>query len=404
VTSTTSMGPTRSAKRTRPKRRWLRWLRNAAIALVALLAVLVILGWISTDGFAAFGGSPDDETLARMQSSPQFRGDHFENLEPTTTLKPGTELATLEALVTGDEMRSPTCPLPMKTGGAALRTPPSSGLRVTWLGHSTTLIEVDGSTVLTDPMWSERSSPSRWVGPTRFHPPPIAIEDLPHVDAVLISHDHYDHLDMETTRALAERGVEFHVPLGLRAHLEAFGIDERVIEHDWWEPATLGSGARVVSTPSRHFCGRGVPWHDGTLWTSWVIAGDRHRVFYSGDTGLTESFRETARREGPFDVALLEIGQFHENWPQIHLGPAGALEAFEMLGARTLVPVHWATFELAYHDWSEPAETLFTLANERGVALATPMLGESFEPTEAVPRDPWWRALPPTAPACPNDG
>jgi L-ascorbate metabolism protein UlaG (beta-lactamase superfamily) len=258
--------------------------------------------------------------------------------------------------------------------------------------------------VLTDPMWSERASPSTLVGPKRFHPPPVAIEALPHLDAVVISHEHYDHLDEMTVRALAARGVPFHVPLGIGAHLAAWGVPAaQIVEHDWWQDATLPGGVRLVSTPSRHFNGRGLPWRTGALWTSWSIVGPRHRVFFSGDTGPTESLREIARREGPFDVALIEIGQYNTAWGDIHLGPAGALDAFARSGAKVLIPIHWGTFVLAYHAWSEPPETLVTLAAKRGATVLTPLLGEPVEPaaTPLPATTAWWRAYPPIADRCP---
>jgi L-ascorbate metabolism protein UlaG (beta-lactamase superfamily) len=302
-------------------------------------------------------------------------------------------------------MRVPSCPLPVVTDAAArLAVAPASGLRITWLGHSTTLIEIDGVRLLTDPIWSQRASPSRWVGPRRYHPPPLALAALPPLDAVLISHEHYDHLDMDTVRALAARGVPFHVPLGIGAHLAAWGVPSaQIVEHDWWQGTVLRDGVRVVSTPARHFNGRGLPWRRGSLWTSWSIVGPRHRVFFSGDTGLTESLREIARREGPFDAALVEIGQYHPTWGNIHLGPVGALDAFARLDARTLIPIHWSTFVLAYHAWSEPAETLMTEAARRGISVATPRLGEPIEPAgpSPTPTTAWWRALPPVARACP---
>ncbi len=375
------------------------------LGLAVTLALLVlVLTWISTDHFRAFGGAPSGPRLERMRGSPHFADGKFQNAEPTTLMAPRAYGGALVEWLFGEEMRTPTCPLPLAADTVArLASAPPSGLRITWLGHSTTLIEIDGARLLTDPVWGERASPSRWVGPHRMHPPPLALADLPPIDAVLISHEHYDHLDMGTVEALGARGAVFHVPLGIGAHLAAWGIPAaQIVEHDWWQDATLPGGVHVVSTPARHFNGRGLPWRVGAFWTSWSIVGPRHRVFFSGDTGLTDGFDEVARREGPFDVALLEIGQYHPTWGNIHLGPAGALEAFARLHAKTLIPIHWSTFSLAYHAWSEPAETLLEAARAGGVHLLTPRLGEPVEPTDpAATTTAWWRALPPIADRCP---
>ena len=293
-------------------------------ALVVLALAAVVLAWFTTGHFTAFGGKPD---RARLRASPQFVGDQFKNPDPTSLMAPSRWMWALKEWIFGGQMRAPVCPLPMVTDAAArLATPAASGLRVTWLGHSTTLVEIDGAAVLTDPMWGERASPSTWVGPKRFHAPPLAIEALPHLDAVVISHEHYDHLDELSVRALAKRGVPFHVPLGIGAHLLAWGVPAaQIVEHDWWDEAKLPGGVRVVATPSRHFNGR-LPGRTGALWTSWSIVGPRHRVFFSGDTGPHGvSARDVARREGPFDVALIEIGQWNAiARGSIHLGSAGA--------------------------------------------------------------------------------
>ena len=383
-------------------RRLARWFGYAAGGLVVLALVGVVVVWLSTNHFAAFGGSPD---AARLRGSPEFVSGRFENPEPTSLMAGRKWVWALREWLFGKEMRAPICALPEVANTAArLAAPPASGLRVTWLGHSTTLIEIDGATVLTDPTWSERASPSRWIGPKRFSPPPLALDALPHLDAVVVSHEHYDHLDEMTVRALAARGVPFHVPLGIGAHLLAWGVPAaQIVEHDWWQDATLPGGVRLVSTPSRHFNGRGLPWRTGALWTSWSLVGPRHRVFFSGDTGPTESLREVARREGPFDVALIEIGQYNTAWGDIHLGPEGALDAFARSGARVLIPIHWGTFVLAYHAWSEPPEALVTLAAKRGVTVLTPMLGEPIEPaaTPLPTTTAWWRAYPPIADQCP---
>jgi L-ascorbate metabolism protein UlaG (beta-lactamase superfamily) len=377
--------------------------RTTVYALCTGLILFGASAWISTDHLHAFGAAPSESTLARMRSSPRFHADHFENVEPTGLMKV-SPWTTLGQWLFGREPRSPDCALPMVTDQAAtLATAPTTGLRVTWLGHSTTLIEIDGVRVLTDPIWSERASPSQWVGPHRFHPPPLPLSDFPAVDAVIVSHEHFDHLDMATMRALGARGIPFHVPLGIGSHLESWGIPRtQISEHDWWERSPLAAGVELVATPARHFNGRGVPMRIASLWTSWSIVGTKHRVFFSGDTGLTESFREIARRHGPFDIALLEIGQYHPSWGDIHLGPEGALEARAMLGAKWLFPIHWGTFELGFHGWSEPVETLTQEAALRGVSLLTPRLGEPTEPEIRELTTPWWRDLPPIAPRCPQ--
>jgi L-ascorbate metabolism protein UlaG (beta-lactamase superfamily) len=342
------------------RERFRRALRGSLVALGILVPILVLLTWISTDHFRSFGGPPSEVTMARILATGRYRDGKFQNLERTGLMAPGSSWEVTKQWLFPREMRVPICPLPRYQGThERLATPPLSGLRATWLGHSTTLLEIDGTTILTDPMWSERASPSTWVGPKRFHPPPVPLSELPHVDAVVISHDHFDHLDMETVRALGARGVPFHVALGVGGHLAAWGVPAaQIIEHDWWETTTLASGLQIVSTPARHFSGRGVPWRAGTLWTSWSLVGPKHRVFVSGDTGQTDSFSEIGAREGPFDVALIEIGQYHPSWGDIHLGPIGALDAFGRVNAKALLPIHWATFELALHAWSEPAETL----------------------------------------------
>lgn len=378
------------------RRRWL-------AAPLLLLLVLAVLTVVTTNGCASFGGLAEGDRLARMKANPQWKGDHFVNVEATEVMQEGGA-ASLWEWVSADGFRSPSCALPMaRDTRERLARPPGSGLRITWLGHSTTLIELDGAVVLTDPMFSERASPSSLVGPRRFHPPPLALDQLPRLDAVVVSHDHYDHLDMASIQALARKGVPIHVGLGVGAHLEAWGVPRELIhELEWWQERTLPGGLTLVSTPARHFSGRRGFGNDRVLWTSWTLKGPSHRVFFSGDTGLTEQFKTIRERHGPFDVALLEIGQWHPAWGAIHLGPRGALQANTMLEAAHLLPIHWATFELGLHAWNEPPETLVTEAAKTNVSVVTPRLGEPVEPLAGDKGSPWWRALPPLAPACPQ--
>ena len=337
-----------------------------------------------------------------MQQWALYKDGAFTNEEPTEV--GGSPGAMWEFIFGNGALIVPNCALPLfEQGPAVLARAPASGLRITWLGHSSTLVEIDGKRVLTDPMWSERASPSSAVGPQRFHPPPIPLADLPPIDAVVVSHDHYDHLDMATIQALAQRGVVMHVPLGIGAHLDRWGVPAaQIVEHVWWQESDIGGGVRIISTPSRHFSGRGLLNRNSTLWTSWSLVGPQHRVFFSGDSGQTPAFACIGERFGPFDVAMLEIGEWHPSWGTIHMGPDGALKAFQALGARRLFPVHWATFALGLHAWSEPAETLVTHGEALGVHPLTPMLGQPVEPTEDPDTPRWWRSLPPTTKDCPK--
>lgn len=377
------------------RRRWL------AVPL-GLVVVLLALTVFTTQGCASFGGLPDGQRLARMQASTHWRDGHFVNTEATAVMQEGGS-STFVQWFSSDVMRVPTCHLPaVEDVKTRLAKPVGSGLRVTWLGHSTTLIELDGTTILTDPMFSERASPSSLVGPKRFHPPPLALDDLPRIDAVVVSHDHYDHMDMASLQALAKKGVPIHVGLGAGAHLEAWGIrSAQIHELEWWQERTLPGGLVIASTPARHFTGRRGFGNDRVLWTSWTFIGSAHRVFFSGDTGLTEQFKAVKEKYGPFDLSMLEIGQWHPAWGSIHLGPKGALEAHAMLGATHLLPIHWATFELGLHAWNEPPETLVTEAAKSNVSVVTPLLGEPVEPLAGEKGSTWWRALPPLANACP---
>jgi L-ascorbate metabolism protein UlaG (beta-lactamase superfamily) len=237
-------------------------------------------------------------------------------------------------------------------------------------------VEIDGRRVLTDPVWSERCSPSTLVGPKRFHVPPIVLEELPPIDAVVISHDHYDHLDMPAIEALALRGAHFFVPLGVGAHLERWKVPAgRIHELDWNDQAEI-AGLAITATPSRHYSGRSLLDGNETLWASWVIAGPRHRVWFSGDSGYTEKFREIGARHGPFDLTLIKIGAYDRSWREIHMEPEAAVRTHQDVRGRVMLPVHWATFNLAIHEWSEPAERTVAAERRANAALVMPRPGE----------------------------
>ena len=375
------------AKEAGARRGWRRLIVTGVVVGILLAAAGAILTFTSSFGAAIVG-----EPLARAQRSPHHRDGTFQNLVPTRMMLPGSLLETLRRQLLGDEQRQPPTPIPaVALGAGQLATPPPGGLRLTWLGHSTTLVEIGGKRVLTDPIFSARCSPFGFVGPERFFPPPIALADLPPIHAVVISHDHYDHLDQPTVVALAARGTVFFVPLAVGAHLARWGVPAgQVRELDWWQSSSLDE-LRITATPARHFSGR-LPWRENqTLWASWVIGGGDRRVFYSGDTGYAPTFVEIGRRLGPFDVALVKIGAYGETWPEIHVNPEQAVEVSRDVGARLLMPVHWATFNLAFHRWNEPGDRVVAAASAAGVTLVVPRPGQPVDPGAPPPVQAWWR-------------
>jgi L-ascorbate metabolism protein UlaG (beta-lactamase superfamily) len=350
----------------------------------------------------SLGKKPQGERLERIRTSPLWNGERFGNVHPVL---PGLRelCATMPAIsdcLCGGERRVPRAPLPSENPLQAWREAPDSGLRATWLGHSTVLIEIGGLRVLTDPVWGTRASPSRLAGPKRFQPVPVALRAMPPIDLVVISHDHYDHLDYPTIREMAKLRVPFVTSLGVGAHLEAWGVPpERIVELDWWESHELpNAGLTVTAAPSQHFSGRGLRDRNATLWSSLVLRSSHHTVFFSGDTGLTTEYAQIRERLGPFNLVMLEVGAFHPSWGDIHLGPEHALEASALLGNAPFLPVHWGTFNLAMHAWDQPAERLLELAPKAGARLVMPRLGEPVEPEQAEEVEPWWRAVDAVAP------
>jgi len=335
--------------------------------------------------------------LDRMKASPLWAGEGFRNAHPIIPglRDPDASMPTISEFICGGERRVPQGPLPSLDPREAWAKPPASGLRATWLGHSTVMIEIDGLRVLTDPVWGPRASPSRLIGPKRFQPVPISLRAMPPIDLVIVSHDHYDHLDYPTIRELAKRDVPFVTSLGVGAHLEAWGVQpERIVELDWWETHTVpNTGLTVTAAPSQHFSGRGLKDRNATLWSSLVIRSQRHGVFFSGDTGLTTEYQSIRERLGPFDLVMLEVGAFHPAWGDIHLGPENALKALSLLGGGHFLPVHWGTFSLAMHAWDQPAEKLLELSPKSGALLMMPRLGEAVEPAYAEGVKAWWRVV-----------
>jgi L-ascorbate metabolism protein UlaG (beta-lactamase superfamily) len=325
-----------------------------------------------------------------MERSPEWKDGTFHSPQPLHNYFWRAVRGAVHASPEATPSKSPTA---LAIEPSRFATPPATGLRVTWLGHSTTLVEIDGHRILTDPVWSMRVGPLSWVGPRRWFAPPIAIDELPALDAVVISHDHYDHLDRGSVLALSARGVPFIVPLGVGAHLAYWGVPEsRIVELDWWDRHQLGD-LMVTCTPARHASGRTVLDNDAKLWAGWALTGAKHRVWFSGDTGLFPAMREIGARLGPFDLTLIEVGQYDAAWPDWHIGPEQAVRAHGMVRGKRMLPVHWGLLTLAYHAWTEPIERALAAAKQAGAAIVTPRPGQSFEPDAPPPLERWWPEL-----------
>jgi len=315
----------------------------------------------------------------------------FVNAEPTTLMKPGSNWDSIyQFLFKGHKDRRPSQPLPLVSMDGFAQRPASDGLRFVWLGHSSVLVELEGKRILIDPMFSERASMISWAGPKRFQPPPIEMRDLPAIDAVLISHDHYDHLDEQSIRELADKTASFHVPLGVGKVIASWGVPTaKIHEYAWWNELEV-HGITIVATPARHFSGRGLFDRDRTLWCSWVVSCNGHRVFHSGDTGMTALFKEIGKKYGPFDIAFIKIAAYNKNWPDIHLNPEQTVEANGDLGGKLLVPIHWAVFDLSLHSWYEPIERFVRASEQSHTKILTPKMGAVVDP-ERYENGYWWR-------------
>lgn len=358
-----------------------------AITILALFVVAVVL---VLNFYPHLGGKPSPEQKQRLVQSKNFRNGKFINQIPTrmdSSVK--TSLSILRDFVKPNPNRKPGSPLPMEP----LHLPEDQDAKVTWFGHSALLLQLDGKTLLVDPMFGRTPSPFPQVGGGRYSGQlPFEIEELPVIDAVILSHDHYDHLDYGSIKSLKDKVRTFFVPLGVGAHLKRWGVAaEKIQEHDWWSEFQY-EGLTLACTPARHFSGRSLTDRDTTLWCSWVIIGGQTRLYFSGDGGYGPHFQEIGRAYGPFDLTFMECGQYDPRWAAIHMMPEETVQAHLDVQGKVLIPIHWAAFTLALHDWTDPVERVLQAAQLNNVTLATPKLGEAVRVHAAeYPVSTWWR-------------
>ncbi|NBW81844.1 hypothetical protein EBR21_08825 [bacterium] len=357
---------------------------------------------ILASSYAAGSGSEADAAavaraakaarLARKVSSPQWREGKFRNNLPETTNFSLVLKKFLNRSHSTPETSIPT----VARKRIDFDAKPESGLRITWIGHSSMLVEIDGHRFLTDPVWGERASPVSFAGPKRFFPAPLPLSEMPKLDAVVLSHDHYDHYCLETIQFLAKTEVPFIVPLGVADRLEEHGIHHsRVREFDWWEEVQIGS-VKLACVPARHFSGRTLLDRNTTLWCGWAFIGSTKRFYFSGDSAYFPGFKDIGNRYGPFDVAAIESAAYSPAWPDVHIGPEQAIQACKDVRGNLYLPIHWATFNLSTHNWTEPAERLIVAAGKADIEVVFPKPGESIEPgkvTSAL-KSKWWPNIP----------
>lgn len=357
----------------------------------------IFLGFILTLSIAtilfmqqkSFGKLPSGETLDRIKNSPQYKNGSFENLEETHMMAADASYLGMVVKFFGKGVdRAPVKPLPsVRTDLGNLSEKPN----LIWFGHSSFLISVDGKRILSDPVFSERPSPVQYAG-SRAYPGTMVydVSDLPDLDVIVISHDHYDHLDYNTITALAVRTKMFAVPLGVGQHLLHWGVPkEKIREFDWWENAQILDGIDLTCTPARHFSGRGFS-RNKTLWASFVVRTGGLTIFIGGDSGYDQSFKKIGEAFGPFDIAMLECGQYDAQWPFIHMLPEQTVQASIDLKASVLLPVHWGKFTLALHPWRDPIRRATQEAEKRNVTMTTPLIGEPIYFGGELPSTKWW--------------
>jgi L-ascorbate metabolism protein UlaG (beta-lactamase superfamily) len=346
--------------------------------------------------FPVFGKAPAGERLQRIRQSPNYKQDHFENLIPTEVTLKGTSLVKL--LSEYRKRPADTAPAdPIPSVHTDLRALPADTDSVVWFGHSSYLLKINGLYILVDPVFSGHASPVSFMAKAFPGTNVYTAADMPDIDLLLLTHDHYDHLDYPTIRQLASRTKHICTSLGVGAHLESWGIaPEKITELDWWESASFttdgrpaGGALHFTATPARHFSGRTFK-RGGTLWSGFVLKTGGYSLFLGGDSGYGEHFKMIGDRYGPFDLAILECGQYGKNWPYIHMLPEQTVQAALDLKAAALLPVHWAKFTLALHPWNEPIRRVTAAAEEKGMPIATPLIGQPVPLKGPYPDARWW--------------
>lgn len=365
------------------------------LSIGILIGVLIVTYFVFVNFYPSFGGDVSKERQARYTASSQFDNGKFKNTKDVPKEIGFSETLTIARKFFFQKVENgrPAEALPVKAVDSLTIASYSGDARLMWFGHSAFLLQMEGKNILIDPMLGEVPAPHPLLGGKRFYKElPIAIEKFPKIDAVLISHDHYDHLDYGSIKKLKDKVDQFYVPLGVGVHLEAWDVPtEKIHELDWWQDETM-DGLQFVCTPAQHFSGRKIDNGQSTLWGSWVIKSEKESIFFSGDSGYSDHFKSIGEQYGPFDFAMLECGQYNKMWPDIHMFPEETAQAGVDLRAKTIMPIHWGAFKLALHSWTDPIERVTQKAESLGLPIITPRIG-SFIPLNSLNtkgKTKWW--------------
>ena len=362
------------------------------------VTIILLIGTLFVSCSHEFGASLSNETIATYEKEPNHKDGLFQNQIETTLMTDfWPSMKIMWEFMKGVPNQEPKNPLPVLLIDTAMVSdkPDTSISRITWFGHSAFLLEINGKNILLDPMLGESPSPIKMLGSKRYSESlPLEIEQLPHIHAVVISHDHYDHLDYETIEKIKGKVDHFYVPLGVGEHLRYWDIEEsKIHEFNWWQSAEL-NGITFTCAPSRHFSGRGLFDRFETLWASWIIKTDSLSLYFSGDSGYGPHFKEIGEKYGPFDFTMMECGQYNEKWQDIHMMPEETVQAHIDVQGKVLMPIHWGAFTLSLHTWTDPVERSTVKAKELGVDITTPMIGQPIYLNEnQFPIINWWEPL-----------
>lgn len=359
-----------------------------------IFLLLMPLGVMSM-GCSTFGSKPNAEKIEEYKSSQNFDAteEKFHNRRPKLVeemYKRNMSFgAVAKFLFTNVENARPPKLMPETKPDLEQFKNNTDKFKAIWLGHTTLLLNIEGTTVLVDPVFSGSASPVSFTT-KRFQKTPLSLNELPQIDVVLISHDHYDHLDMDSIRFFKDKKTKFVTPLGVGSHIESWGVpNDRIVERDWWQDYQFNN-IKFTATPAQHFSGRGLFDRNRTLWASWVIKSENYNAYFSGDSGYDSHFADIGEKFGPFDIAFMETGQYSEKWPEVHMLPAQAVKAFNELKAKKYFPVHWGMFVLSEHTWNDPMKDLYQEAAKENVEILNPILGEIIDLDEPNQSQKWW--------------